>query len=206
MEEEGALTLHELPEEVKQLFEGIAVPPYLLAHLVVVHDVALRLLAAVHDQWPRLSVDDDAVRFGAATHDVGKVLHLEEMRAPGEAHRAAGEELLQQHGVPPSLARFARTHAEWAAEEELLLEDLLVALADEIWKGGRNDELESSFLQCVGERTGEEQWAAYMALDEILTVLAEDADRRLLWQSQFLPEEAQEQITDEWSEHGGIQA
>ena len=201
MEPEPSLSLHELPEEVKVLFEKIAVPPYLLAHLIVVHDVATRLVSAIQRRWPELSFDAEAVRFGAATHDVGKVLHPNEMFAPGEAHREAGAKLLRQHGVSAARARFARTHAEWASVRNVQLEDLLVAMADKTWKGGRDERLENAFLAAIGQTVGDERWEAYMVLDELLTRLGEDAERRLLWQSQFLPDRTQQAISERWSEH-----
>lgn len=186
--ETGTLALHELPEEVVPLLQRIDVPPYLLAHLIVVHDVARRLVVAVGRHWPDLPVDADTVYFGAATHDIGKVAHPEEMQALGERHRAAGVDLLEEHGVSPRLARFARTHAAWRDEEEVQVEDLLVALADQVWKGGRDEELETALLERLAAAQDSEMWEAYMKLDEVLTRLADEADRRLLWQAQFLQE------------------
>ena len=45
--------------------------------------------------------------FGAATHDVGKVLQPSELSGPGSAHEPAGHALLLAHGVPERLARIA---------------------------------------------------------------------------------------------------
>ena len=196
MEEETAsgkemLALHELPSDVVPLLHGIEIPPYLLAHLIVVHDVARRLVVAIERHWPALSVDADAVYFGAATHDIGKVLHPEELKAPGERHRAAGVALLEEHEVAPHLARFARTHAAWREEETVQVEDLLVALADQIWKGGRDEELETALLERLAASNDSALWEAYMTLDALLTTLAADADRRLLWQAQFLQEQTE---------------
>ena len=86
--------------------------------------------------------------FGAATHDIGKVWHLEEMSGPGQEHHQAGVELLQQQDVDAQRARFARTHGAWRSAEALEIEDLLVALADVIWAGGRNQALEDLVRQC----------------------------------------------------------
>lgn len=189
MEEDETLALHELPESVVPLLQRIDVPPYLLAHLIVVHDVARRLVVTVGHHWPDLPVDAAAVHFGAATHDIGKVLHPEEMKALGERHRAAGVKLLEEHGTPPRLARFARTHAAWRKEADVQVEDLLVAVADQVWKGGRDEELETALLERLAASNDSELWEAYMTLDEVLTALASEADRRLLWQAQFLEED-----------------
>jgi len=52
---------------------------------VVQRKVPLLFLSA-----PALSFDADAVAFGAATHDIGKARHLEELTVPGVRHEAAG--------------------------------------------------------------------------------------------------------------------
>jgi hypothetical protein len=53
------------------------------------------------------------VLLGAATHDIGKAVHIAELSGPGSAHEEAGRQLLLAHGVSPELARFAASHASW---------------------------------------------------------------------------------------------
>ena len=118
--------------------------------------------------------------FGAAIHDIGKCLHPEEQSRPGHQHEAAGETLLIECGIAPARARFCRTHGEWKSESPL--EDLLVALADKIWKGKRDELLEDAVVASIVHQTGEERWKVYLALDDALTELAKDADARLAWQ------------------------
>ena len=50
--------------------------------------------------FPALRLDSESILFGAATHDIGKVLHPEELRQPGREHESAGASLLAQYGVP----------------------------------------------------------------------------------------------------------
>ena len=135
--------------------------------------------------FPGVSFDADSIRFGAATHDIGKSRHRGELVEKGGAHEAEGEKLLLELGVEPRLARFARTHAAWLNDAELPLEDLLVALADNCWKGKRLPELETLVAERVVAQTGDEVWNAFMLLDDILQKLAENADERLAWQAQF---------------------
>ena len=47
-------------------------------------------------RWPVLSVDHEAVLYGAATHDIGKVLHPNELDGPGNEHEKDGPALLEQ--------------------------------------------------------------------------------------------------------------
>ncbi|WP_431962932.1 hypothetical protein [Actinacidiphila sp. bgisy160] len=81
------------------------------------------------------------MRFGAATHDIGKALHVAELSAPGSAHERAGRAQLLAQGVTPRLARFAATHGSWT-DAAVTMEDLLVSVADKVWKGKRVTELE----------------------------------------------------------------
>nr|BFE68549.1 hypothetical protein GCM10020092_018500 [Actinoplanes digitatis] len=63
------------------------------------HDVAWSLTDALGRRRPDLEFDTTAVLFGAATHDIGKVVHVEELSAPGHAHEEAGRDLLLRYGV-----------------------------------------------------------------------------------------------------------
>ncbi|MFE8602019.1 HD domain-containing protein [Archangium violaceum] len=136
-----SLRLDALPDPAARILDELRAPPRLVAHLTLVHDVAGRLVSALRKRWPRLSFDAEAVAFGAALHDVGKAVVREELSQPGDRHEALGEQLLLSRGVPAHLARFARTHAQ-SEREALALEDLLVTLADKVWKGTRDEPLD----------------------------------------------------------------
>ncbi|CAN5924317.1 hypothetical protein BH11MYX4_BH11MYX4_04560 [soil metagenome] len=84
------LDLAPLPSEVTHLLAGLGAPPRLAAHLRAVHDVALRLTVALPLAWPALTIDAAAIAFGAATHDIGKALHLGELTGPAASTRAGG--------------------------------------------------------------------------------------------------------------------
>ncbi|GAA4585880.1 hypothetical protein GCM10023194_29980 [Planotetraspora phitsanulokensis] len=135
-----------LPADAACLLLDLEAPPRLAAHLRAVHDTALRLVDAIGDALPRLRFDHEEVLFGAATHDIGKVIHTGELSGPGHAHERAGYELLLAHGVDARLARFARNHATWTAAD-ISTEDLLVSLADKIWKAKRVRDLEDRVVE-----------------------------------------------------------
>src|SRR5690606_2570356 len=88
------LRLQPLPAPAQALLEQHSAPPRLVAHLTLTHDVAARLVTGIRKHWPDLPLDVEAVRFGAATHDLGKVTYPEELQQPGNRHEAAGEQLL----------------------------------------------------------------------------------------------------------------
>jgi len=170
-----------LPAEVSELLVALDAPPRLVAHLRAVHDVACDLTESLSRRFPSLRFQADEVRFGAATHDVGKVVHREELSGAGSAHEPVGYELLVAHGFAPEKARFARTHASWALDG-VTIEDLLVSLADKVWKGKRVKELEQLVVDRVAAECGLQHWEAFMALDDILCRLAEGSDQRLAFQ------------------------
>jgi hypothetical protein len=173
-----------LPTDVVQLLERRDAPPRLAAHLRIVHDIAGQLIGLLADRHPGLIVDREAVMFGAATHDVGKVIHPEELSGPGSAHERAGYELLLTEGIPERLARFARTHGDWSASG-LTVEDHLVTLADKIWKAKRVAGLEDLVVDRLAEAVGTERWRAFMSLDEILEQLAAESNQRLAFQASY---------------------
>jgi hypothetical protein len=170
-----------LPPTVQTFCRTLAAPPRLVAHLALVHEAAVELTAGLRRHFPKLAFDADAVLFGAATHDLGKVLHPEELTGPGSRHEEDGPAQLERHGVPPHLARFARTHGAWS-RESLPLEDLLVALADSVWKGERNDPLEL-VINRIAEATGIQSWEAFSKMDGVLTEIAESGYERLAEQA-----------------------
>ncbi|MFB6617262.1 HD domain-containing protein [Streptomyces sp. NPDC085524] len=173
-----------LPEDVAELLSSLGAPPRLAAHLRAVHDVAHRLADWVGQHCPALPFDREAVLFGAATHDIGKVLHPAELSGPGSEHEPAGQALLLGRGVSPERARFAASHASWA-EPGVGPEDLLVSLADKIWKNKRVPELEDLVVTRLAEASGRAAWEVFIALDELLTAIGDDADRRLAFQASF---------------------
>ncbi|WP_328474045.1 HD domain-containing protein [Actinoplanes sp. NBC_00393] len=173
-----------LPDAARELLETLAAPPRLVAHLRLVHDVAWQVTGWLADEHPRLGFDREAVLFGAATHDIGKVRHPRELSQPGRQHEPAGYELLLELGVPDRLARFAGTHGSWTADG-VEVEDLLVSLADKVWKGQRVAELEQLVVDRLAAASGLEAWAAFLSLDDRLQVVAGAADARLAYQNGF---------------------
>jgi hypothetical protein len=176
------MPFQQLPPEVVDLLAKYAAPPRLVAHLTIVHDVAIALIKRVDACWPLLDYDQGRVLIGAATHDVGKTVYPNELTGPGTQHEEIGPQLLRESGFPEAHARFARTHAQWDREAPVQLEDVLVAFADTIWKGKRDEALEREIAQQIAKRCQEETWEVYMKLDDIACELAKGAHARILWQ------------------------
>ncbi|MFI5931225.1 HD domain-containing protein [Actinoplanes sp. NPDC051494] len=166
-------SLRPLPELAAELLRSLDAPARLGAHLRAVHDVAWSLTDRLGRARPDLDFDTTATLFGAATHDIGKTIHPEELTRPGRRHEAAGRDLLISYGVPADLARFAGGHGSWDGSADL--EELLVSLADQIWKGVRVRDLEDLVAAQLGG-------APSLLLDDILRDLVTDADQRLAFQ------------------------
>jgi hypothetical protein len=181
---EKALTdssLRPLPEDAAALLRSSGAAPRLAAHLRAVHDVAVSLTSWVSSAYPDVAFDRDAVLFGAATHDIGKTVHVVELSEPGTRHEAEGERILLAAGVAPGRARFAGTHGSWRAERAGF-EDHLVSAADKIWKGKRQEDLEQLLVDRLAAGSGQEPWEVFLALDDCLATIARGADALLDFQ------------------------
>lgn len=173
-----------LPSQVVRLLEELHAPPRLIAHLRLVHDVAMMLVFQIDREWPDLVYERQEVLLGAAIHDIGKIVHPEELSQPGHTHEKAGEELLKAQGMPDEIARFARTHGQWADEPEGQLENCLVALADTLWRGKRDERLEEALSTCIAGCVQQVRWQVFMTLDDIACGITAEADKRLAWQNE----------------------
>lgn len=174
-----------LPDQALEICKSVHAPPRLIAHLVLVHDVACTLIGELERRFPEVNVRAGDVLFGAATHDIGKAICSEELVGPGESHTKKGFDVLKTFEIPEQRARFAVTHRNWREESDVRIEDLLVALADKCWKGKRVPELEAKLVDEIVRVTGKDRWDVFLALDDIIERIAADADERLAWQAQF---------------------
>jgi hypothetical protein len=58
----------------------------------------------------------------------------------------------------------------------------LVALADTVWKGSRNSNLESIVAKRISEKLLIDEWEVFLVLDDIVSIVANRGDERLAWQ------------------------
>jgi hypothetical protein len=160
-----------------QFLRELGAPEHLILHVQLVGEAAELLIAKL--QSLRIPVDKKWVRLGVVFHDVGKILHPEELLLKGNCHEAAGEQLLLDRGVDPKLARCCRSHGQWQTLE-CSLEELLVALADKLWKGQRIPQLEELVvdrLELLGNR---DYWDLLTKMDSCFETIAGGGVDRLL--------------------------
>jgi hypothetical protein len=165
------------PDDAFRLLVDLGAPQRLVRHHELVLEAALVLCERVSKSFS-VAFAREHVLIGAALHDVGKILYPDEMRVPGHRHEEAGQSLLLQRGVKPELARFCVTHASWDLPDRSL-EDLLVALADKLWKGKREQDLEARVMAMLAKSTGCEPWEVFDRLDTICEQIAAEGSSRL---------------------------
>jgi hypothetical protein len=65
------------------------------------------------------------------------------------------------------------------------VEDLLVSVADKVWKAKRVEDLERLRTERIAVASGVAAWEAFVSLDDCLQELAAGADGRLEFQNAF---------------------
>ena len=168
---------HDSFAAARNLLVGLGAPPRLLRHIELVREAAeliLRKLAAL-----RVPVRSDFVRAGVALHDAGKILHPAELDAPGSAHEPDGQALLLRSGVSPEVARVCLSHARWDAIDDVSLEELVIALADKLWKGVRSPRLEERCIDRIATVLGKARWDVFIELDSSFEEIAAGGQERL---------------------------
>jgi HD domain len=149
----------------------------LIIHVKLVAEASELLIAKL--RLLDIGFDISFVRLGVAFHDAGKILHPEELQIKGINHEAAGEQLLLANGIDNELARCCRSHGQWQ-NMECTLEELLVALADTLWKGKRSQDLENLVVKRLSKQYSRDYWELFMEMDACFEEIAEDGYSRLM--------------------------
>lgn len=163
-------------QQAEALLIELGAPERLQKHGRLVLEAAEMLIATLKSLDFRF--DEELVRIGAIVHDAGKILHPNELGGGGAEHETSGERFLIEQGVEPKIARFCRSHARWDAMP-CSLEELLVALADTLWKGVRRDDLEGRVIETIAERLGQDAWSLFVELDSCFERIADGGEERL---------------------------
>jgi len=164
-------------KEINSVFQNLEIPQRLYAHLMIVHDVANKLLEEINRTWENLNIDKNLFLFGAATHDIGKTIYTNELSEARHKHEQAGLHLLLSLGIFEEKSKFAASHSSWS--ESSTLEELLVSLADKIWKGSRVQDLEDLIVSKIVAVTKCEPWEVFCSLDTIIQTITKDSDKLL---------------------------
>jgi hypothetical protein len=159
-----------------RLLRELGAPARLIRHVELVGEAADVLIQRYQSMG--LMFDAQLVELGVAVHDAGKTLYPAELHGPGSLHEAAGKQLMIEHGVLANIARCCVTHAAWS-DEGVTLEERTVALADKLWKGKREPELELLVVDEVAARLGIDRWTVFAELDSTFEDITAGAADRL---------------------------
>jgi HD superfamily phosphodiesterase len=171
---------HAIDFEVDQaiaFLEGAGGSPRLIRHARLVEGVAGELVSTLRSLG--VLVDEQQVRLGAALHDAGKIVHPDELEATGDRHERAGYLFLLEHGYPTNIAEACVRHSQWEAPDAAL-EFLVIALADKLWKGKRDERLESAAIERVAQSLNRQHWEVLQDLDTAFELVAASGHRRLI--------------------------
>lgn len=161
------------------MLENAALHSQLTRHLEMVHETAVLLLKDVDKYLKDDRIDPELVKLGAACHDLGKLFFPEEIEGSGNLHEGnAVVMVLTDQGLDPKGAQFARLHALRTQSDDLNV--LLVCIADTIWNGGRDTELELKFCKVLGG----DVWTNMTRLDVICERIALGGSKRLQYQKE----------------------
>jgi putative nucleotidyltransferase with HDIG domain len=171
-----------MPRDFKDVAEAydfmgkLGAPEKLIRHVILVGEAAELLIDKLKKQ--NVQFDEKLVRLGVALHDVGKILHPEELNLPGKKHEREGESLLLANGLNPRLARCCVSHGQWQTMD-CSLEELVVALADTLWKGKRDEGLENKIVDEISRQLNRERWGLFIELDSCFEFIASPGEDRL---------------------------
>lgn len=93
-------------------------------------------------------------------------------------HEQAGKNLMLEHGVQLAIAQSCVSPASWQAEG-VSFEELTVALADKLWKGKCESELEMLVIDQATQRTQKDRWDLFTQLDTLFEEIASEGEIRL---------------------------
>lgn len=158
------------------LLREVGVPARLYRHVELVGEAADLLLLGF--QKLGIVLNEDYVRVGVALHDIGKSIHQDELSASGKQHEAEGERMLLARGVSPEVARVCRSHGQWRTEAQTT-EELVIALADKLWKGARVAELEELVIDRLAVLNEKDRWDYFTELDSLFEEVASTSESRL---------------------------
>lgn len=170
------LIVLETPEEALKMLTRLGAPSRLIRHLELVGEAGEEMTSKLDDL--KVQYNKTLVLVGIAVHDAGKILHPEELEAGGSLHEAEGEKLLLQQGVAKEIARCCRSHSQYK-NMDVSFEEMLIALADKLWKGKREADLELMIIDEIARRLKSDRWDLFEPLDTCFEEIASNGNQRL---------------------------
>ena len=166
----------ETKKEAIELLKELGASDKLVKHVELVSEAGEQIISKL--EQTDIKLDKSYIRIGIILHDAGKTLYPSELKEKGNRHEEAGEKLLLEKGVEAKIARCCRSHAQWN-EMECSLEELLIALSDNLWKGSRKTELENLVINRLSVLFNCDYWDLFIEFDSFFEFVASDGFARL---------------------------
>lgn len=163
-------------EEAYKLLADLGAPEHLKVHVQLVGEAADLLIEKFQEL--QVPIDQNFIRVGVAIHDVGKIVHTNEMTGSGSEHEPEGQRILLDRGVSPEISRCCMSHARWETMT-CCPEELIIALSDKLWKGKRVETLELKVIDTIAELIKTERWDIFAELDLHFELIAARGHERL---------------------------
>ena len=151
-------------------------PSRLILHHEIVSNVAKTLAEEIN--LLGVQVEVAKAELMAAIHDIGKTLVPEELSEKGSKHEALGVRVAEKLGLDPSTSKICTSHGS-TTPEGLSKEEIVVRLADKLWKGKRDAEFERKVAEVFSQELKEAAWKTFLKLDLIFENIAARAADRL---------------------------
>ncbi|XDD52205.1 HD domain-containing protein [Leptospira sp. WS92.C1] len=158
-------------KEGLQLLKDLKASKSLINHHELVVETVERTLDRLPSSIKHL-IDRNLVLIGCSLHDIGKVRKSSEESNSGKDHELAGRNLLLSLGVSPKIARYCMIHS--LPEEKLYLEELLVGIADNLWKGSRDLSKELCFYQKSTALLNRKDELLFKKLDDVFEQISDE--------------------------------
>jgi putative nucleotidyltransferase with HDIG domain len=159
------------------LLKELGAPQKLITHSELVLEAAEEIIEEILKCTSL--IDFEFVRIGAILHDVGKVLHPNELVKAGQMHQMDGKKMLLELGVDEKIARCCLSHSNYE-DMECSIEELLIALSNNLWKGKRVKNLESKIIEWIKKLFDQNGWVLSVKFDETFEKISEKGLGRLI--------------------------
>ncbi|MFC3152290.1 HD domain-containing protein [Litoribrevibacter euphylliae] len=163
-------------QDAYSLLDKLNAPEHLKIHVRLVGEAADLIIDTL--QGLGFLLDFEFIRIGVAIHDIGKIIHTNEMIGPGSEHEPEGEQMLLELGVDARIARCCLSHARFDSMN-CSIEELLIALSDKLWKGKRVESLELKVIDTLAQIKGTDRWDLFADLDACFENIAAGGHDRL---------------------------
>ena len=151
-------------------------PARLVEHHRIVSEVAGSLAETLSSIG--LEIDAERAELMASIHDVGKSVATDELSGAGSTHEEIGVGVAEDFGLPPSVSKICRSHSS-KTTNGMDIEEIVVRLADKLWKGKRDSEFEQQAVSFFAEHLGKDDWEVFMEVDKLFEAVAESGHQRL---------------------------